>query len=132
MAKGMPDALQLRELKYGAKAQPAQQVALANKLLAANRVAEALDLLLIAGDEAGIAKIRTRAIAEGRPVWLLMMERVGHAISKSDWDGCGRAAESAGRWREAYRAFTRAGDEDALTRVREKLPDYEIYVPEGK
>ena len=38
----------------------------------------------------------------------------------------------AQRWREAYRCFLRAGDEDALARAQEKIPDYELYLPQGK
>jgi len=132
MAQEMPNALELRETKYGAKSQPASQSALATEMAAAGRVAEALDLFLLAEDEAGIASIRKRAIAEGRPVWLLMIERTQVGIATDEWRRCGEAAEAAGRPREAYRAFTFASDEQALARIHETLPGYEIYVPQGK
>ena len=137
MAKGIPDAIAMREVKFGAKTQPAQQVAFAKTLLEAGRVAEALDLLLLAGDEKGIATIRKRACTDGRPVWLIMIEHSmveggGQSISAAEWTECGEAALRAERWREAFRAFTMAGDEANLTRVQEKIPNYEIYVPQGK
>ena len=132
MAQEMPDALQLREAKYGARMQPTSQSELARRLAAAGRVAEALDLFLIAGDEAGAASIRDRAVQEGRPVWLLMLERSGLAVSSDEWTRCGISAESVGRTREAFRAFTRAEDEAGIARVHETLPEYEIYVPQGK
>ena len=132
MAKGMPDALQLREVKYGAKSQPSYQSALAAEFESAGRVAEALDLYLLAHDEAGIQSIHKRAVAEGRPVWLVMIQHNGRPVAASEWQQCGAAAEAAGRLREAYRAFTFAGDEAGLARIHESLPDYEIYVPQGK
>jgi len=132
MAKELPDALQLRETKYGAKSQPASQSACARELVAAGRVAEALDLFLIAGDDDGAADVRKRAVAEGRPVWLVMLERTGVEITGSEWKACGIAAEAAGRLRESFRAFTRADDEAGIARIHEALPDYEIYVPQGK
>jgi len=132
MPKGLPDAIQMRDLKYGAKADAGHKRAAAGELLAAGRVAEALDLYLLAGDEEGVAGIRKRACEEGRPVWLVMIERDGRSIGAAEWKACGEAAFAAERWREAFRAFTRAGDETGLARVQEKVPGYEIYVPQGK
>ena len=132
MPKGPPDAIQMREIKYGTKADRAQQVAVAAGLLDAGRVAEALDLYLLAKDEEGVAGIRKRAAAEGRPVWLIMIERDGRAVAAAEWKACGEAAFAAERWREAFRAFTRAEDDAGLARVQEKIPGYEIYVPQGK
>ena len=132
MAQGLPDALQLRHIKYGAKSQPAQQLQVARALIDAGRVAEALDLYLIADDEAGITAIKQRATTEGRPVWLVMIQRAERPVTAADWKACGEAAEKAGRLREAYRAFTMAKDESGLTRLEETLPGYEMYVPEGK
>jgi len=132
MANGMPDALQLREVKYGVKSQSAQQIKLASAMESAGRVAEALDLYLLAGDEDGVQSIRKRAVAEGRPVWLLMAQREGHTVSHDDWKQCAAAAEAAGRLREAYRAYRFAEDEGGLARIHESLPGYEIYVPQGK
>ena len=128
MAQELPDALQLRHIKYSAKTQPAQQLEVARALLAAGRVAEALDLFLIAKDENGLGEIKQRALSEGRPVWLLMMRHDERAISAADWTACGAGAERAGRLREAFSAFTLADDKEAVARLRELLPDYEMYV----
>ncbi|MHC4939697.1 MAG: hypothetical protein ACYTHK_12060 [Planctomycetota bacterium] len=132
MAKGIPDALTMRDVKYGAKTQPAQRAVVAKSLLDSGRVAEALDLYLLAGDDAAVQSIQQRACAEGRPVWLVMIERTGRVISAADWKACGDAAFRKERWREAFRAFTMAGDEAAIARTQEKIPGYEIYVPQGK
>ena len=113
MAKAIPDALAMREVKYGEKTPPAQRVALADEMLADGRVAEALDLLLIADDERGVQSIRKRAANEGRPVWLVMIARDGGTITTAEWKACGESALRDARWREAFRAFTIAGDEAA-------------------
>ena len=58
MAKDLPDALQLREAKYGLKTTPEQQVQAAAQLEEADHLAEALDLSLLAGAEERIDGIR--------------------------------------------------------------------------
>jgi len=132
MARDLPDALTLRTIKYSEKADERARRAVAEGLLAAGRVAEALDLYLILGDEEALAQCRRRAIEEGRPVLLLMLRRAGREVAAAEWSRAGAAAAQEGRWREAFRCYTEAGDEDGLARVREHLPDYEIYTPQGK
>jgi hypothetical protein len=132
MAAGMLDALQLRNVKYGANSQPSQQVAAAAKLLASGRVAEAFDLYEIADDKPGMDSVRKQAQEDGRPVLLIMLQHAGQQVQAEEWSACGEAAYRASRWREAYRAFLAAEDEGGLERVREKIPGYEIYVPQGK
>ena len=132
MPAELPNALQLREIKYGEKSTPARKVATAKALLDAGRTAEALDLFLIAGDQDGVAQIRDLAIQEGRPVLLLMLERVGTPLAAELWKAAGDGAAGASRFRDAYRCYQKAGDEKGLEEVREHLPDYEIYTPQGK
>ena len=51
---------------------------------------------------------------EGKDL-LVAAERRGRHIADNDWIRAGHAALKAGRWREAYRCFHRAEDEDGLT-----------------
>ena len=132
MAEKLPNALQLREIKFGEKVTAQQRIGWARRLLGVDRLAEALDLFLIAGDEAGFHEIRDRAIAEGRTVLLVMLERAGHVPTTEQWSAAGEAALGAGRSRDAYRCFLAAANEDGLAKVREQIPDYEIYTPQGK
>ncbi|MHC4970876.1 MAG: hypothetical protein ACYTG3_00940 [Planctomycetota bacterium] len=132
MARGLPDALQLREIKYGARTSTEERRRIARSLAAAGRVAEALDLYLLAGDEEGEAEVRRRAVAEGQPILLLILRRAGRSISRDEWAEAARAAVRAGRWREAYRCFSEAGDEAGLAEIQDKLPDYSVYTPPGK
>ena len=132
MAKPPPSALRLREIKYGAKSSRDDRVRTGRELLEAGRVAEALDLFLLAGDDEAAGEVRALAVKQGRPLWLIQLRRGGRAVTQKDWVAAGRAAEADGRLREAYRAFLEARDEASLARIQEKLPGYEIYTPQGK
>ncbi|MHC4136490.1 MAG: hypothetical protein ACYTDU_00565 [Planctomycetota bacterium] len=132
MARGLPDALQLREIKYGSKTSAEERRNVARRLAEAGRFAEAVDLFLLAGDEEGEAEERRRAVAEGHPVLLLMLRRAGKSVSRDEWRQAAQAAARAGRWREAFRCYTEAGDEAGLAEIRDKLPDYSIYTPQGR
>ncbi len=132
MAHELPDTLQLREIKYGVKTSAPKRSETARQLLEAGRVAEALDLFLLAEDDEGTKEIRRLALESGRPVLLLMIRHAGRDVTAAEWSLAGTAALEAGRWREAFRCYFEAGDEDGLARVREKLPEYEIYTPPGK
>lgn len=128
----LPDTLGLREVLYGERTPPARRLKVANDLLAAGRIYDALDLLLVAGDEKAIGAIRERAVREGLPVVLLMLRRAGRTPKPEEWSAAGEAAFGAARWREAFRCFREAGDEAGLAKVREKLPNYDLYTPQGK
>jgi len=132
MARGLPDALQLREIKYGPKTSAAERSSVARRLAEAGRLAEALDLFLLAGNEAGEAETHRRAVAEGYPVLLLILRRAGRTIPTDEWRQAAQAAGRAGRWRDAFRCYSEAGDEAGLEEVRKMLPDYSIYTPQGK
>jgi hypothetical protein len=71
-------------------------------------------------------------VAAGLPVLLLMLKRAGRMPEPRDWSAAGEKAFAEGRFREAFRCFLEAADEAGLSRVKEKLPDYDIYTPQGK
>jgi len=126
------NAMRLRFLKYSSKVSSAERIAAARLLLDAGQTTEALDLFLIAGDEDGIRELEKLAIAEGRPHLLLSMSRYGRVCDAAAWKATGGAAADKGRWCEAYRAFSEAGDEAGLARVNEVLPGYAPFKPQGK
>lgn len=132
MAGPLPDALRVREVKYGEKSTPEARSRLAREFQAAGRAAEALDLFLLAGDDEGAREIQEEAVREGRPLLLILCQRGGREVTRDEWRKAGEAAYSARRWREAFRCFTAARDDAGLARVREQIPDFEIYVPQGK
>jgi len=132
MADDLPDALAMREVKYGEKTPRERRLKVARDLVAAGRIYEALDLFLIAKDEEGVRGLRTRATKEGLPVILLMLRRAGQAPTAAEWSAAGEGAFAAGRYRDAFRCFLEANDAAGLERVRERLPGYELYTPAGK
>lgn len=132
VAQDLPDTLALREIKFGDRVPPARRVKVARDLLAAGRIYDALDVFLLANDEKGISEIRAKAALEGLPVLLLMLKRAGRAPEAKEWSLAAEKAFRDGRYREAFRCFLEAGDETGLERVREKIPGYEIYTPQGK
>jgi len=132
VAEKLPHTLALREIKFGDRVPPAKRVKVARDLLAAGRIYDALDLFLLAEDEQGISQARERAVQEGLPVLLLMLKRAGRVPAPREWSEAGEKAFADGRFREAFRCFREAGDEAALERVREKLPGYDVYTPQGK
>lgn len=128
----IPDLLARREIKYGEKSTPADKIRLGDLLRSVGQRTEALEVYLLADHQGGIQEMLAEALSEGRPSILILLRRHGHTISHEQWVTCGMAAEKAGRWRESYRSFIEAGDEDAVARVQENLPGYELYVPAGK
>lgn len=132
MAENLPDTLALREIKYGDRVPPAKRAKVAQALFEAGRVHDALDLYLINNDEEGIRKVRRHAVERGLPVLLLMLRRAGHVPEPAEWSAAAEKALAAGRFREAFRCFREAQDEAGLERVRNKLPDYDLYTPQGK
>lgn len=132
VAENLPDTLALREIKYGERTPHAKRVKVGKDLLAAERIYDALDLFLLAGDEKGIADVCARAVKEGLPVLLLVLKRAGRLPDAREWSAAGENAFAKGRFREAFRCFLEASDEAGLARVREKLPGYDLYTPQGK
>lgn len=132
MAQQLPNVLRLREIKYASRTSREERIRVARRLLEAERLAEALDLFLIAEDDKGIAEMKERALEEGRPVLLKMLARAGRKTSAAEWKRAAEAAFADGRFREAYFAFDQAGDADGLSRVQEKMPNYELFKPAGK
>jgi hypothetical protein len=132
VAQDIPDTLALREIKFGERVPPARRTKVARALLAAGRVYDALDIFLLANDEKGISEVFSKAVLEGLPVLLLTLKRAGRTPGAKDWSEAAEKAFSDGRYREAFRCYLEAKDEAGLARVREKLPGYEIYTPQGK
>ncbi len=132
MARPIPDLLARREIKYGEKSTDADRIRLGDELREADQLTEALEVYLLAHHETGVDKLRKHARRAGRPSMLLTLRRAHAEITREEWVECGAAAERAGRWREAYRAYTEAGDEARLETVQANLPGYEIYIPAGK
>lgn len=118
----IPNALRMRELKYG-DASDAECEALALALRAAGRRPEAV-LLYERQPEADFLREEVQwAIAEGNGFHLLAMRHMGRSISAEALRDCARAAEQHGRWLDARGCYLALDDEAAIRKISEHLPE---------
>ena len=121
MAAKIPDALQMRSLKYRGSTDAAKD-AVAQALLAADRRSEAI-LLFDGRPEAPVLQEeRAWAIQTGVAFHLLGLSRLGVEITPADWQACAAVAEKAERWMDARQCYVLLEDEAGLERIAEHLP----------
>lgn len=117
-----PNALQMRTLKYG-EASDAERDAVAEALRQAGRRAEALLLYERRPGHPDLAGERDWARAEGNGFHLLGVQRAGGEVDEATWKACAAEAEARGRWMDARLCYRALGDEAALRRIAEHLPE---------
>jgi hypothetical protein len=117
----IPHALEMRDLKYGAKPE-AERDRVAALLLAADRRAESLLLYEGRPGHAAVLAERDRAAREGNAFLLLLIERMGAPVGPEHLRLAAQAAEAAGRWMEALQLWKRLADPEGLARVNERVP----------
>jgi hypothetical protein len=128
----IPDALGMRRLKYDPAATDAERDATATALRAAGRIPEAILLYEGRAEHPALAADQKEAIRLGSSFVLRALERIGVKIEAEAWRACAAHAEMKERWYDALRCHEILKDEVALARVREKLPNFKIAVPENK
>jgi hypothetical protein len=100
----IPDPLERRHLVERELA-PAQAQKLADAYLAEDRVVDAIDFLVRAGDEQKLRELRRRAIESGDVFLLRALERqTGAPAQREEWLEMAAAAERAGKVRYAAEA----------------------------
>ena len=128
----IPDALEMKRLKYAADVPLADRDRVAESLRSAGRRSEALLLYDGRADHPALREDVAWAISEGSSFTLASLRRMGVAISDADLRACAGNAEAKGRWFDAYRCYERLVDEASLARVREHLPNFKVAIPENK
>ena len=128
----IPDALEMRRLKYGDPADTAAQDRMAKELRARARLAEAMLLYERRPDHPDLAADRATAVREGMAFHLFLLRRMGMPVSDDDLRACARAAEAKERWFDAHRCLTAVADAEGLARVAQKLPGFKTAVPANK
>jgi hypothetical protein len=119
----IPSALDMRELKYGGRSD-AEKDRVAALLSQRGRHAEAILLLQGRATSHPLARQELEeAREEGRAFRLLALRRLGVVVTDEDLTTCARAAEAAGRWMDARQCWRALGDEEALARVAEHVPE---------
>lgn len=128
----LPDALEMRRLKYGANVPTADKDAVAEALRAEGRVSEALLLFEGRPDHPSLQADLRDAVRHGLGWRLLALRRLGVKVSDDDVRACAGAAEGAGRWFEAHRCYSVLGDAEAVARIAPQLPGYKPAIPANK
>jgi hypothetical protein len=118
----IPSALDMRHLKYGG-APEAERDRTAEALRAEGRRAEAILLFEDRPDHPFLDEEARWAVAEGVAFHLLSLRRMGRAVADEEIRACAEAAESRGRWLDARSCWVELGDEAALARIAEHLPE---------
>lgn len=117
-----PDALKMRTLKYG-EASEAECDAVAEALRKDGRRSEALLLYERRPGHPDLAGERDWAVSEGNGFHLLAVARVGGTVDADAWQACAAEAERRGRWMDARHCYLSVGDEAAVRRIAEHLPE---------
>jgi hypothetical protein len=121
-ARPLPDALEMRVLKYGARPE-AERDRVAEALLEQDRLAEAILLFDGRPGHPLLAEAKARAVRLGAGFLLTsLLQRMGAAVEPEDLRACARAAEANGRWLEARQCHQALGDAEGLGRVDPHLP----------
>lgn len=118
----IPDALEMRDLKYGRRREAAERDRVAALLREEGRRAEAVLLFDGRPDHPFLAEEQAWAVAGGRVFHLLALRRLGRDVGDEDLRRAATSAEKAGRWMEARLGWLALDDEAALRRFAEHLP----------
>ena len=133
MARALiPDALEMRRLKYAADIPLEAKDRVADALRAAGRRSEALLLYDGRADHPSLLTDVAWAVEEGASFTLSSLKRMGVPVTHEQLVACAANAEAKGRWYDAYRCYERLADEASLARVREHLPNFKVAIPENK
>ena len=126
--------LEKRDLLHAESPDQGKVDAVAAKLLAENRYAEAVDYIEITRSAPLVAQLGERALQVGSPFLLSQVERLtGEKRPESDWRAVAEGAQKAERWMDAVRALQGGGFEDEAEALRQdKCPEYEPFKPQNK
>lgn len=123
MAKsGIPDAQQMKTLKYGNRPD-AEKDRVAELLRAKGRRAEALLLFQGRPDHPFLVDEKRWAVEGGISFHLLALARLGVMVADDDYRVCGQTAERLGRWLDARQCWVALDDAEGLQRVAPHVPE---------
>src|SRR5262245_10617078 len=124
--------MEMRKIGYGADVSVADRDRTAAAFRAKGRIEEAILLYDGRADHPDLAGDVAWAVEHGASFILQSLEKMGRNVTDEERRACAVSAERLGRWYDAHRLYTRLADEVGLARVREKLPGFQIAVPENK
>ena len=128
----LPNALDMRRLKFGSGSSDAERDRVASALRAEGRLEEAVLLYEGRPTHPDLKQDLATAARGGRAFLLFLLRRMGAEVTDADLRTCAAAAEGAGRWLDAHRCHTALNDAEALARIAPNLPGFKIAVPANK
>src|SRR5690349_20303830 len=105
--RSIPDALEMKRVKYAPDTSPEGKDRVAAALRAAGRRSEALLLYEGRPDHPSLQEDLAWAVAEGASFTLSSLKRMGVAITDEQLRACAEHAEAKGRWYDAFRCYER-------------------------
>jgi len=116
---GLPPCLKKRRLLNEAELNPSLARDLGEKFLALGWWEDALEFFLKAGDQAGLARVKTHALETGDAY---LLTRLGGA-DPEDWRRLGEQALALSKLQFARKAFEKAGDREKSEAVGRLLEE---------
>src|SRR5689334_18625002 len=130
--RDIPDALEMKRVKYAKDVPVADKDRVARALRAAGRRSEALLLYDGRSDDPALKEDLAWAVAEGASFTLSSLKRMGVPVTDEQLRACAENAEKKERWFDALRCYERLQDAAALERVKSHLPNFQVAIPENK
>lgn len=126
--------LEKRDLLHAENPKKERIDAIAQKLLAEGRSAEAIDYIEITRTPALVQKVRELGLANGSPFLLSQWQRLtGETADADEWKQISATAARAERFMDAVRALRLGGlEEEAEALRQEKCPDFDPFRPDNK
>ena len=121
-ASRIPDALEMRELKYGGRSDE-EKDRVADALRAAGRRSEALLLYEGRPEHPSLKEEKRWALEEGVSFHLMALRRIGVTVTDEDLRVCALAAERKGRYLDARQCWVALGEDGEVERIAEHLPE---------
>ena len=126
--------LEKRDLLHAEQPKADRIDAVAEKLLASGRTAEAVDYIEISRTPKLVAQLGEVAKTTGSPFLLAQYERLSNEKAGEEaWRGVSAISLKAGRAMDAVRALQAANLDDEAEAIRmEHCPDFEPFRPQNK
>jgi hypothetical protein len=122
-----------RRLLYG-RGLEAERARVARSLVHAGRLAEAMEYIEKAKDDALLAEVRRAAVLAGDAFSLLRACQILRVEPEAaEWRDLAARAEAAERWYDAVNALERAGEQEKADALRaQRCPEFRPFKPAGK
>lgn len=124
----LPDYKDKQHILYITPKPAKDLIAIGDRYLEANRVADALDFYQKAQHTLGLEKVKDIAQTEGDVMtYQQVMKALNRTIATGDWKDIGRRALDKKKYAFALTAFEKSGDAAMLDQIREILKSGDVH-----